>query len=78
MAITHTIASLEQAALQLGPDARLKLTRTLVDSLSKLSATETEQLWFDEAQQRDADMETGRVTGIPAAEVFQRLRSRFK
>lgn len=78
MTTNLAIKSLEQAALQLKPDARLKLTRALVNSLSKLPEAEIERLWLDEAEQRDADMESGQVKGIPGKEVFRRIRARFK
>ena len=78
MAENHTIESVEQAALQLKPDARLKLTRRLLSSLSSLSEEEIDSLWLDEAEQRDSEMESGQVTGIPGKEVFRRIRARFK
>ena len=78
MAENHTIESVEQAALQLKPDARLKLTRRLLSSLSSLSEEEMDSLWLDEAEQRDSEMESGQVAGIPGKEVFRRIRARFK
>lgn len=64
--------------LKLTPDAKLKLTRSLVESLSQLSEKEIERLWLDEAERRDFDMESGKTPGIAGDEVFRRIRARYK
>ena len=73
-----TVESIEQAALRLQPSMRLHLTRLLVDSLAGLGEGEIEQLWLDEAERRDDDLESRRVVGIPGDEVFARIRARLK
>lgn len=78
MATTPTLESLAQAALRLKPDARAKLTRTLVESLSGLSRKELDALWMAESERRDAEMESGKVKGIPGEQVFDRIESRHK
>lgn len=77
MADTFTIESIEQAALQLQPDARVQLTHLLVQSLSSLPETDFATLWLAEAECRDAEIETGRAVGIPGEEVFRRISARY-
>lgn len=78
MANPSTVEAIEAAALQLLPTARLKLTRALVDSLAHLSEQEIGQLWLEEAERRDLELESGRVAGIPGSEVVERIRARFR
>jgi len=77
MAITSTVESIEQAALQLQPAARAQLTHALIQSLASLPDAEVGELWLAEAERRDAEMESGQVQGIPGDEVFSRLRARY-
>jgi hypothetical protein len=78
MASVPTIESLEQAALRLKPDARAKLAHALVESLSGLSRAELNALWLEEAERRDAEMETGKVSGIPGEKVFADIEAKYK
>jgi putative addiction module component (TIGR02574 family) len=78
MATAPTFESLEEAALRLKPNARAKLAHTLVDSLSGLSRAELNALWLEEAERRDTEMESGRVTGIPGERVFAQIESKYK
>jgi putative addiction module component (TIGR02574 family) len=75
MATIETIESIRAAALRLQPDARAELAHALVESLSGLSEAEVSELWLAEAERRDAEMESGAVTGVPGPEVFRRIRA---
>ncbi|MPZ19741.1 MAG: addiction module antitoxin RelB [Luteitalea sp.] len=72
----RSIESITRAALQLQPDARVQLARSLVQSLADLPETELAELWLAEAERRDADMESGKVEGIRGEEVFDRIQAR--
>ena len=78
MAIVKTVESVQQAALHLQPAARAKLTHDLVQSLASLPESEVAELWLAESEHRDAEMESGQVTGISGEEVFRRLYARYK
>jgi len=41
--------------------------------LAALPEAQVAELWLEEAQRRDAEMESGQVAGIPGEEVFRRL-----
>ncbi|HEX4956415.1 MAG TPA: addiction module protein [Thermoanaerobaculia bacterium] len=77
MSTTLTVESIQQAALELQPSARLQLTHALVQSLAALPEAEVGELWLAEAERRDAEMESGQVRGIPGEEVFRRLYARY-
>ncbi len=77
MANTLSIESIEQAVLQLRPDARVQLTHFLVQNLASLPEKDFAELWLAEAECRDAEMEAGLVAGIPGEEVFRRIRARY-
>ncbi|MBI5330204.1 MAG: addiction module protein [Betaproteobacteria bacterium] len=77
MANMLTIESIEQAALQLQPQARVQLTHFLVQNLATLPEKEFADLWLAEAECRDAEMENGQIEGVPGEEVFRRIRARL-
>lgn len=77
MSISSAIESVEQAALQLQPAARARLTHALIQSLAALPESEVEQLWLAEAERRDAEMESGQITGVSGEDVFRRLYARY-
>ncbi len=78
MATIPSIESVQEAALQLQPAARAALTHALVESLTALPEAQVAELWLDEAERRDAEMDSGRVVGIPGEEVFRRLYARYR
>lgn len=77
MTMPPSIESIEQAAMQLQPGARLELTHLLVQSLDALPEATLAELWLDEAQRRDVEMDRDATPGIPGETVFQRLRARY-
>ena len=78
MATALSLESIQQAALQLKPSARVHLTHSLVQSLASLPEADVAQLWLAEAERRDAEMESGQVIGIPGEDVFRRLKARYR
>jgi Putative addiction module component len=45
---------------------------------SALSDEEIARVWAEEAERRDQEMDSGDDPGIPAEEVFRKLRARFQ
>jgi len=78
MSKVQTVESIEQAALQLRPEARAKLAHSLVESLGTLSREQLETLWLDEVERRDDELESGKVRSIPGEEVFSRIESKYR
>jgi putative addiction module component (TIGR02574 family) len=65
-------------ALSLTLHERAQLAEQLLASLEDLSEAETEQLWFEEAARRAAEMDQGLVQRIPADEVRQEALALLK
>jgi hypothetical protein len=72
------IEELEGEALKLDPKSRARLAGRLLGSLEELSEEENAQLWAEEAQRRDAQMDAHPDSGRPAADVFREGWSRIK
>lgn len=70
------IEFLQEAALRLQPDARVQLTRTLVESLGQLPESELTELWLREAERRDQEMDTGKIKGVAGESVFANIKAR--
>ena len=73
-----TIEELEAQALRLDPKARARLAGKLLESLEDLSKEENAQLWAEEAQRRDTELDSDSGAGRPAPDVLRDARSRFK
>jgi putative addiction module component (TIGR02574 family) len=65
------LETIRHEALSLPPHERAQLAEQLLSSLDALSDEEIEQLWFQEAAHRAAEMDQGLVQGIPAEEVHR-------
>ena len=71
-----TIDELENLLLQLPQPERARLAERLIASLDEES--ELEKTWYDEAERRLAEFESGQVEGVSAEEVFSALQARLK
>lgn len=69
---------IENAALELAPKARLRLAHALVRSLESVDPETIRELWIDEAERRDAEMDAGEVRGVPGEEVLARIRAKCR
>ena len=68
---------IESAALALAPEARLRLAHALVRSLESVDPETIRELWIDEAERRDAEMDEGSVNGIPGEQTLARIRAKY-
>ena len=67
-----SLKELKDEAMKLAPEARAKLAHALLASLEDLSEAEIELFWVDEAQRRDEEIDSGRVSLRPADEVLRK------
>ena len=67
-----SIHEIEARALQLPPDQRAALARQLIASLD--AASETEEMWAEEAARRSAALGSGDAEPVAAATVFAQAR----
>lgn len=72
-----TLEQLEAEVLALPKESQALLLARLVEHLGQTSVEEPEvaQLWAEEAKFRNQQMDNGQLAGIPADEVFERIRA---
>ena len=77
--MAQSLAEIEGDALQLSEEERARLAVRLLASLEEEaeSPEEIEKLWLVEAEQRFQELRDGVARGIPAREVFARLRAKL-
>lgn len=69
---------LREELMRLTPEERLKLAEELYESVPvEVEDANWDQAWAEEIRKRIEDIRSGRVEGIPAAEVFADIRSRL-
>jgi len=73
--MTIDLEQLTQEALSLPPDAKVALIELLLQSLDN---DEIDEVWINEAEKRHEELQTGKVKGLPADEVFRQLRKELK
>jgi len=72
------LEQIEIEILNLPEDDRAELFGSLLRSFQEAapeSDTRIARIWAEEAERRDQAMESGEDPGVPAEEVFRRLRS---
>ncbi|CAD5979510.1 hypothetical protein PCC9214_04520 [Planktothrix tepida] len=71
-----TLENLEAEVLALPQDSQVILLSRLLKHLgqSRENDAEVELSWGEEAERRDREMDIGEVTGIPAEQVFHKIR----
>ncbi len=76
--MSATLEDLKARALQLDPPERDELIRTLIESIDGEpdgTPQEIAQAWDEEIARRIADFEAGKTKGVPAEEVFAKIRA---
>jgi putative addiction module component (TIGR02574 family) len=69
------IEDLEATVLQLDPKDRARLATKLLHSLEEYSEQQLTQVWSEEAQRRNAELDADPDAEIPAEQVFREARS---
>lgn len=72
-----TLEQLEAEVLALPKDSQVILLARLLERLGQDNEIDQEiaDSWAEEAEKRDEAMNTDQIVGIPAEEVFQRVRA---
>lgn len=68
---------IEAEALKLDPKARARLAGRLLESLEELSEAEIQQVWAEEAQRRDAELDGDPSAEIAGDQVFRESRAKL-
>lgn len=71
--MTRSLEAVEAAAMQLSPEERSELIERLIDTV--LPAPPLHPAWEAEIARRVAEMDAGLVEGIPAEQVFAKMRA---
>ncbi|MFN7564512.1 MAG: addiction module protein [Prosthecobacter sp.] len=69
-----TIEALSSQLFVLPAELRMRLALALMESVETDRPATAAEAWSDEISGRIADYDAGRVNGVPAAEVFRKLR----
>jgi putative addiction module component (TIGR02574 family) len=73
----ETAEKLKSQLLQLGNEDRAELAYFLIRSLDEDPDTGVQAAWEAELDKRWQEMESGKVAGVPAEEVFAELRKKY-
>ena len=76
--MSDSVREIESKALQLQPKERACLAQRLISSLDSESDRDAEQAWLEEAERRLDELESGKVAGISAEQVFEKARSTLR
>ncbi|MBL9114332.1 MAG: addiction module protein [Verrucomicrobiaceae bacterium] len=69
-----TLDSISSQAFVLPAEQRMRLALALMESVETDSPVAAGEAWTAEISHRIADYDAGSVKGVPAAEVFRKLR----
>ena len=69
---------IENSALKLDEKHRAELAKRLLESLEDPIDDDVEQAWIDEIENRKKQLETGKVSTIPADKVLKKARKLLK
>ena len=72
-----TLENLEAEVLALPKDSQAALLARLLEHLGKSGEIDREvaSIWAEEAELRDQEMDSGKLSGISAEKVFQQIRA---
>ena len=73
-----SIEDIEAESLKLGPQARARLARKLLESLETLSDEENERLWAEEGDRRDSNWDSVPGSGRSAADVLRDAKAKLR
>jgi putative addiction module component (TIGR02574 family) len=69
-----TFEDISSQVFVLPADQRMRLALALMESVETDNPVAANEAWSAEISRRIADYDSGRVEGVPAAEVFRKLR----
>jgi putative addiction module component (TIGR02574 family) len=72
------IERITREALELPTEFRAQLAKQLIDSLAIETDTEVAEAWWEVAERRLAEVDSGKASIIPASEAMQQARERIR
>jgi putative addiction module component (TIGR02574 family) len=76
--MARSVSEIENEIRSLARPEQERLLRALLEELDGVADPDTDRAWLEEVQRRSAAFDAGLMKSFPAAEVFERVRSRLK
>ena len=76
--MSSNLDQLAAEAMRLSPRERVRLAQRLVSTLDDEVETDTEELWFAEANRRLEELRSGKVEGIDSDAAFRSAREALR
>jgi putative addiction module component (TIGR02574 family) len=76
--MSSNLDQLAAEAMRLSPRERVRLAQQLVSTLDDEVETDTEELWFAEANRRLEELRSGKVQGIDSDAAFRSAREALR
>lgn len=76
--MTTSLAEVRELVFKLPIEDQEILLQELTSSLEQPELTEIDKAWIKEAERRYHDYKAGKTKGIPAEEVFGKLREKYQ
>lgn len=76
--MSSNLDQLTAEAMKLSPRERVRLAQQLVSTLDDEVETDTEELWFAEAERRLAELRGGKIQGIDSDAAFRSAREALR
>jgi len=76
--MARAISDIEKEVRNLDRPEQERLLRTLLEELDGPADAGADRAWLDEVQRRSVEFDAGLMKTVPAEEVFERARARFK
>ena len=76
--MSSNLDQLAAEAMKLSPRERVRLAQQLVSTLDDEVETDTEELWFAEAERRLEELRSGKVQGIDSDSAFRSAREALR
>ena len=72
--MTMTLEEIEREIQRLEASEKAEISKLLITGLDKGCDEDVERAWLEEAQRRYLEMKEGKLSAVPANEVFSRAR----
>jgi putative addiction module component (TIGR02574 family) len=76
--MSSDLDQLTSEAMKLSPRERVRLAQQLVSTLDDEVETDTEELWFAEAERRLEELRSGKVQGVDSDAAFRSAREALR
>jgi hypothetical protein len=76
--MARSLARIEKELRELSESDQAEMLRVLIEELDGPPDPDVERAWFEEAERRAAEIDSGAVSCVPADEVFRKIDAQLK